>query len=44
MTLNETEEQLSLEALNEKVNKIYDFCIQVQNFLIAALGNNEYNS
>ena len=44
VTLNETEEQLSLEALNEKVNKIYDFCIQVQNFLITTLGNNEYNS
>ena len=43
VTLNESEETLSLEALNEKVNKIYDFCIEVQNFLIARLGNNEYN-
>ena len=43
VTLNESEETLSLEALNEKVNKIYDFCIEVQNFLIAVYNNNEYN-
>ena len=44
VSFDQTEEQISIKALNEKVNKIYDFCIQVQNFLIAALGNNEYNS
>ena len=34
VTLHRTEEQPNLEALNEKVNKLYDFCMQVQNFLI----------
>ena len=29
-----TDEPLNLESLNEKVNKFYDFCTQVQNFLI----------
>ena len=32
--IDETDELLSIKALNEKVNKLYDFCIQVQNFLI----------
>ena len=34
VTLDRTEEQPNLEVLNEKVNKLYDFCMQVQNFLI----------
>ena len=33
-TFGQTDEQISLEALNEKVNKLYDFCTQVQDFLI----------
>ena len=33
-TFDQTDEQISLEALNEKVNKLYDFCTQVQDFLI----------
>ena len=32
--VTQTEEQISIEALNEKVNTLYDFCKQVQNFLI----------
>ena len=33
-TFNQTDEQISLKALNERVNKLYDFCTQVQEFLI----------
>ena len=33
-TFDQTDEQISLEALNEKANKLYDFCTQVQDFLI----------
>ena len=34
LSFDQTDEQISLEALNEKVNKLYDFCAQVQDFLI----------
>ena len=34
LSFDQTDEQISLEALNEKVNKLYDFCAQVQDLLI----------
>ena len=34
LSFDQTDEQISLEAVNEKVNKLYDFCPQVQDFVI----------
>ena len=34
LSFDQTDEQIGFEVLNEKVNKLYEFCAHVQNFLI----------